>query len=110
VADDAVPVDQDDAVGDVGQRAGRVRAALGFAEQAGVVDRNGRPPCDLQRELEVRLRERRMRFGRDQAECAQRPSARVERDGDGRVEAELVDDPAQFVVVAQRLVEELLRE
>jgi hypothetical protein len=51
VPDDAVAVEQDDAVGDVGECLGGVGALLGFAVEAGVVNGDRRPVRELQREL-----------------------------------------------------------
>ena len=110
VADVAVVVEQDDAVGDVGERARRVGAALGLTEETCVVDGDRGAARELDRQCEVGFRVRRVRLGRDQRQRAQRPAPRNQRHADGRLQPELVDDPPQLLVVADRLVQQLLRE
>ena len=108
VPDHAVAVEQDDAVGDVGECLGRVGALLGLAVEAGVVDGDRRSVRELQRELEIGLRVGRVRLRGDQRERTKRASARRERNTDCRAQAEFVDDLPQLVVVADRLFQDLV--
>ena len=59
--DEARLVDEDDAVVDVLERLGRVRALLRLGEEARVVERERDPARELRRHLEVGLVEARLR-------------------------------------------------
>ena len=110
VAHDAVAVEQDDAVGHVGECPRGVGALLGLLEEAGVVDGDPGASRKLERKLEVCLCVRRVRLGGDQGQRAERPAARAQGHADQRAHAELLDDLTELDVVADRLLEQRFRD
>ena len=70
VADEAGPVEEDDSVGDVRERACCVRPLLGLLEEARVVDRDPGAAGELEGEVEVGLRKRADRLGGDERDRA----------------------------------------
>ena len=55
VADDLVPVDEDDRIADIGERPSGIAATLRFAVQERVLDRNAGAVCQCRRQVEVGL-------------------------------------------------------
>ncbi len=101
--DDPELVDEEDAVGDVLERLGCVRALLRRRVEPRVVEREGDAPRELRRHLAVGLVEPPLRLDRAEADRAERPAARDERRDDARRVRDAPNVPRVLRVVSHRV-------